>query len=35
MSQARNKREAGSKLLVSCLFFDPEDGGIMFLRNMD
>jgi hypothetical protein len=43
--QARNQREEGRKLsplLATCLhagfllglFFDPEDGGDMFLRNI-
>jgi hypothetical protein len=44
ISQARNQREAGSKQSLSFyalpassflgLFFDPEDGGDMFLRNV-
>jgi hypothetical protein len=40
ISQGRNEREAGSKqraLLTTCflvLFFDPEDGSDLFLRNV-
>jgi hypothetical protein len=38
MSQARNQDESGSKQLntgfLFGLFFDPEDGGDMFLRNV-
>jgi hypothetical protein len=38
MSQARNQHESGSKQLntgfLFGLFFDPEDGGEMFLRNV-
>jgi hypothetical protein len=36
MSKTRNQRGAGSKQAVFLLgfFFDPEDGGEMFLRNV-
>jgi hypothetical protein len=32
VSQPRNQYEAGSKMLG--LFFDPEDGGDIFLQNV-
>jgi hypothetical protein len=31
LSQARNEREAGS---LVCLFFNPDDGGDIFFRNV-
>jgi hypothetical protein len=36
ISWARNQRESRWKSAVSCsvYFFDPEDGGDMFLRNV-
>jgi hypothetical protein len=36
ISHVRNQHEAGSKLTGQLfgLFFDPEDGGDMFLRNV-
>jgi hypothetical protein len=34
ISQARNQREAGNKQSSDLLFFNPEDGGYLFLRNV-
>jgi hypothetical protein len=31
--EEKAKQETSMNQLATCLFFDPEDGGNMFLRN--